>query len=63
MKFGWEKPTDRLKRHMNISPQKKLELLYELNCFTKKYAVRRTVEKAKPFRSFLKSIGKNQSTE
>ena len=40
MDFGWESTTDRLKRHMNIPPKRKLELLYELNCFTKKYAVR-----------------------
>ncbi len=40
MEFGWETQTERLKRHMNIPPKKKLELLYELNRFTKKYAVK-----------------------
>ena len=36
--FGWETQTERLKRHMSIPPKKKLELLYELSRFTKKYA-------------------------
>ena len=43
--FGWEKRTERLKRHMSLSPKKKLELLYEINRFTRKYA----------FRNFLKN--------
>jgi hypothetical protein len=38
--FGWETQTERLKRHMSIPPKKKLELLYKLNRFTQKYAVK-----------------------
>ena len=41
MDFGWETSTARLKRHMDIPPKRKLELLYELNCFTRKYAVKK----------------------
>ena len=44
MDFGWETTIARLKRHMNISPKRKLELLYELNCFTRKYAVRKRAD-------------------
>lgn len=39
--FGWENQTERLKRHMSIAPKKKLELLYELNRFTRKYAIKK----------------------
>lgn len=35
----WESETERLKRHMSIPPKRKLELLYELSRFTKKYAI------------------------
>ncbi len=38
--FGWENQTERLKRHMSITPKRKLELLYELNRFTQKYSVK-----------------------
>ena len=38
--FGWETQIERLKRHMSISPKKKLELLHQLNRFTQKYAVK-----------------------
>lgn len=38
--FGWETETDRLKRHMSMPAKRKLELLYELNRFTKKYSVK-----------------------
>ncbi len=53
MDFGWETQIERLKRHMSIPPKKKLELLYELNRFTQKYAVktssilRRHIKKAR----------------
>ncbi len=37
--FGWESQTERLKRHMSIPPKKKLELLFKINCFSKKFAI------------------------
>ncbi len=40
MNFGWETETQRLKRHMSIPPKRKLELLYALSRFTRKYAVK-----------------------
>ena len=43
--FGWENQIERLKRHMSIAPKKKLELLYELNRFTRKYAFRNFFKK------------------
>ena len=43
--FGWENQIDRLKRHMSITPKKKLELLYELNRFTRKYAFKNFLKK------------------
>jgi hypothetical protein len=46
MDFGWENQTERLKRHMSISPKRKLELLYELNRFTRKYAFRNLLKKS-----------------
>jgi hypothetical protein len=50
MDFGWETQRERLKRHMSIPPKKKLELLYELNRFTKKYAVKNFLKNTKkPF--------------
>jgi len=39
--FGWENEKERLKRHMSISSKRKLELLYEINRFTRKYGFRR----------------------
>ena len=67
--FGWETQIDRLKRHMSIPPKKKLELLYKLNCFTQKYAVKNSsklnksvkearsrTEKVKPWGFGLKKI-------
>ena len=39
--FGWESQTERLKRHMSIPPKRKLQLLYQLNCFTKKYSLKK----------------------
>ena len=59
--FGWETQTERLKRHMSIPPKEKLELLYKLNRFTQKYAIKHSEKKTKLFRSFLKSIGKKQT--
>jgi hypothetical protein len=38
--FGWESEAERLKRHMNMPPKEKLELLYKLSLFTRKYAVK-----------------------
>jgi len=43
--FGWENQTERLKRHMSISPKKKLELLYELSRFNRKYAFKNLPKK------------------
>jgi len=48
MDFGWENQTERLKRHMRITPKKKLELLYELNRFTRKYAFKNFLKKKSP---------------
>ncbi len=45
MDFGWENQTERLKRHMSITPKRKLELLYELNRFTKKYSFKNFLKK------------------
>lgn len=44
--FGWETQTERLKRHMSMTPKRKLELLYELNRFTRKYALKKTLKKS-----------------
>jgi hypothetical protein len=52
--FGWENQTERLKRHMSISPKKKLELLYELNCFTRKYAIKKSPKGSLTKKSHLK---------
>ena len=46
MDFGWETQTERLKRHMSITPKKKLEFLYELSRFTRKYALKSLKDKA-----------------
>ena len=54
MDFGWETQMERLKRHMSIPSQKKLELLYELNRFTQKYAFKlspRLLKRVKEARS------------
>lgn len=34
--FNWETEAQRLKRHMSISPKKKLEWLYQINQFVEK---------------------------
>ncbi len=50
MIFRWETEEERLKRSMKISPQKKLELLYDMNKFLSKFATR----KARNIRNKLK---------
>ena len=47
MNFGWESEEERLKRHMQMAPKRKLELLYELNCFVQKYSVKNSPKKLK----------------
>ena len=50
MIFSWENKQDRVKRHMKISSEKKLELLYQMRAFTEKY----TPKKNQKIRSILK---------
>lgn len=45
MDLGWEAQTERLKRHKALGPKRKLELLYELNRFVRKYTVKRNKTK------------------
>ena len=40
MNFEWEREEERLQRHLKIPPKRKLELLYELNRFTRKYSTK-----------------------
>lgn len=42
MNFGWESDLERLKRHMKISPKKKLEWLREMNEFSARYMPKKT---------------------
>ncbi len=42
MDFGWETQTERIKRHIRLTSKRKLEILYELNRFVRKYAVKKT---------------------
>ncbi|MCB9772684.1 MAG: hypothetical protein H6754_09080 [Candidatus Omnitrophica bacterium] len=41
MKFGWETEEARLRRQIAIPPKKKLEWLWQINCFVRKYSVAR----------------------
>ncbi len=50
MEFGWESQIDRLKRHMKLTPKRKLEILYELNRFARKYSVKRVNAKKTPLK-------------
>lgn len=51
--FGWETQTERLKRHISIPSKKKLELLYKLNRFTQKYAVKPSARSNKRIKQAL----------
>jgi len=39
VKFGWETEEERLRRQIAIPPKKKLEWLWQINCFVRKYSV------------------------
>ena len=42
--FGWENEDEKLKRHMAIPAQKKLELLREIHEFTLKYSSKKMIK-------------------
>jgi len=47
MKFGWETEEDRLRRQIAIPAKKKLEWLWEINFFVRKYSVSRSLGRKK----------------
>ena len=52
--FGWETEEERLRRYMAMPPKRKLELLYEINCFTRKYSTKN----GRKIRQKLKELNK-----
>lgn len=43
MNFEWEKEDEKLKRHIKISPKKKLEWLFQVNEFIEKFSPRKNL--------------------
>jgi hypothetical protein len=54
MNFEWESEEDKMRRYMAMPARKKLELLYELQRFTRKYMTK----SGRKYRALVKKLEK-----
>jgi len=54
MNFGWESEEDKTRRYMTMSAKKKLELLYEMNRFARKFMTK----SGRKYRALVKKLEK-----